>query len=127
MTRIGKSFEVEVLEAHRDWGVFRHSNTRAPIEGESYVKIPAREARRLNLKRGDRFTAYFDNEHPSMEIKASGNGPLENDLQYAKQFEGIGPGACKAFTPWFESMDVKVGDTIKVKFLSETEILFSKK
>ncbi len=50
MTRTGKSFEVEVLEAYRDWGIFRHSNTRTPIEGESYVKIPAHDARRLNLK-----------------------------------------------------------------------------
>ena len=63
---------------------------------------------------------------PSMQIKAAGNGPCENGIQYAKQFEGIGPGACKAFTEWYEVCNVKVGDWIRVEFLSSNEILFTK-
>ena len=59
-----------------------------------------------------------------MQIKASGNGPYENGIQYAKQFEGIGVGACKAFTPWYQSCDVRVGDTVTVEFISPTEIVF---
>ena len=83
-------------------------------------------ARKYGIKRGDVFMARFTNGHPSMLIKASGNGPYENGVQYAKQFEGIGRGACKAFTPWYRSCNVSVGDLIKVEFLSENEVLFVK-
>ena len=120
------SFIVTVKEPHIDWGMYRNPTNRAPIPGESYVKIPSSDARRLDIRRGEVFTAYFNGICRPMRIKASGNGPCDGDIQYAKQFEGIGSGACKAFTPWYIKCDITVGDRILVEIVSPEEIIFSK-
>lgn len=117
---------VEVLEAHMNWGTHRNPTHRAPIEGESYVKIPSRYARQFEIIRETQYTAHFANGMSPIKIKASGNGPSENGVQYAKQFEGVGLGACKAFTPWYIKSGIQVGDKIKVKFISSVDILFTK-
>lgn len=124
MPSAGDKYIVKVKPSHIDWGEYRNPTNRAPIAGESYVKIPSRYARMYNIRRGDKFIAHFTNDCPSMEIKAAGNGPFENGIQYAKQFEGVGPGACKAFTSWYQSNDVEVGDQILVEFTSSTEVVF---
>ena len=126
MPSTGDKYVVEVKPSHIDWGKYRNPTNREPIEGESYVKIPSRYAREYGIKRGDLFIAHFANGYSSIQIKASGNGPYENGVQYAKQFEGIGVGACKAFTPWYLSCDVAVGDWIMVEFISPNEIVFTK-
>ena len=126
MAKSGDYYIVEVLEPHANWGTYRNPTNRKPIDGETYVKIPAKYARQFKIERETKYIAYFENNFPAMEIKASGNGPFENGIQYAKQFEGIGKGACKAFTPWYRECDIQVGDNIKVEFLSPTEILFKK-
>ncbi|MBQ3601162.1 MAG: hypothetical protein II992_08205 [Lachnospiraceae bacterium] len=126
MPSAGDNYVVKVKPSHIDWGEYRNPTNREPIEGESYVKIPSQYARKYEIRRGDLFTAHFANGYPSMQIKAAGNGPYENGVQYAKQFEGIGRGACKAFTPWYQSCGVVVGDQIKVEFTSSNEIVFSK-
>lgn len=118
-------YTVTVLEPHLDWGEDRNPTNRIPIPGESYVKIPSAEARRLDIRRGDRFLAYFENGMGPMEIKAAGNGPRDGNIQYAKQFEGIGQGACKAFTPWYKSNGVKPGDSVHVEIVNSNEIHFS--
>jgi len=127
MAVAGDNYIVEVLRPHTEWGTFRNETNREFIEGESYVKIPAEYARRYNIVRGNCYLAHFENGYPSIEIKAAGNGPCENGVQYAKQFEGIGSGACKAFTPWYKSCNIQPGDYVEVKFLSSTDIIFSKR
>ena len=122
----GDRYIVEVKPSHIDWGKYRNPTNREPVDGESYVKIPSEYAKKFKIKRGDRFFAHFSNGYPSMEIKASGNGPYEAGIQYAKQFEGVGAGACKAFTPWYQLCNARVGDVTSVEFISSTEILFTK-
>lgn len=122
----GDSYIVKVKPSHIDWGEYRNPTNRSFIKGESYVKIPSRYAREYDIRRGDVFTAHFTNECPNMTIKASGNGPYENGIQYAKQFEGVGYGACKAFTPWYKTSDIVVGDRIGVEFISKDDVLFYK-
>ncbi len=124
MASAGDRYIVTVKPSHIDWGEYRNPTNRKPIAGESYVKIPSQYAKSYNIKRGDMFTAYFANGYPPMRIKASGNGPYENGIQYAKQFEGVGIGACKAFTPWYRSCSVMVGNKVIVEFISSTEIVF---
>lgn len=124
MPSAGDRYVVTVKPSHIDWGEYRNPTNREPIKGESYVKIPSRYARMYNIRRGDIFTARFTNGCPCMKIKASGNGPFENEIQYAKQFEGVGAGACKAFTPWYQSCNVSVGDRVSVEFISATEVEF---
>ncbi len=126
MPKAGDNYEVDVKPSHIDWGEYRNPTNREPIPGESYVKIPSEYARKYGIKRGDLFTAHFTNGHSSMTVKASGNGPCENGIQYAKQFEGVGPGACKAFTPWYRSCNAVPGDKIKVEFTSAEDIWFTK-
>jgi len=124
MPSAGDRYIVTVKPSHIDWGEYRNPTNREPIKGESYVKIPSRYARMYNIRRGDKFIAHFTNGCPSMRIKASGNGPYVNGIQYAKQFEGVGVGACKAFTQWYQSCKVSVGDKVSVEFISSTEIVF---
>lgn len=122
----GDYYIVEVKPSHIDWGEYRNPTNRPIIEGESYVKIPSKYARKYGIVRGNIYTAHFANGCPGMTIKASGNGPYENGIQYAKQFEGVGYGACKAFTPWYRASNINVGDRIRVEFISEKEIIFIK-
>ena len=124
MPAAGDKYRVTVEPSHIDWGEYRNPTNRKPIKGESYVKIPSRYARLYNIRRGDTFIAYFRNGCPSIQIKASGNGPYERGIQYAKQFEGVGAGACKAFTPWYQASGVKIGDEVLVEFISPTEVVF---
>lgn len=125
MAKAGDCYTVEVKNAHIKWGTYRKTFSRNLIDGESYVKIPADSARKFNIKRGDTFKAHFDN-YDSINIKASGNGPTDGNIVYAKQFEGIGQGACKAFTPWYIENNISVGDTILVEFTSDKDIKFTK-
>ncbi len=125
MANKGDSYTVRIEEAHINWGVYRNPTNRPVIEGESYVKIPSRVARDYKIERGNEYVAHFTNGIEAFKIKASGNGPYEDGIQYAKQFEGIGQGACKAFTPWYNSCNAKVGDEILVEFLSPADILFT--
>lgn len=120
----GNKYRVTVEPSHIDWGEYRNPTNRRPIKGESYVKIPSRYARLYNIRRGDMFIAHFKNGSPSIHIKAAGNGPYKMGIQYAKQFEGVGVGACKAFTPWYRACNVKVGDQVLVEFISPTEAVF---
>jgi len=119
-------YTVMVKPSHLDWGEYRNPTNRDFIEGESYVKIPSDAARKFGIIRGNEYIARFANGMDSFRIKAAGNGPEDGTIQYAKQFEGIGPGACKAFTPWYQEEGISVGDEISVEFISDTEILFSK-
>ena len=125
MAAAGDYYMVQIKPSHIDWGKYRNPTNREPIAGESYVKIPSLYARKYGLKRGDIFIAHFSNGHPDMQIKASGNGPYENGIQYAKQFEGIGIGACKAFTSWYQECGAQVGDQVRVEFLSVNEVKFT--
>ena len=114
-----------IKPSHINWGIYRNPTNRTPIEGESYVKIPSRFAKEFKIKRGSQYTAHFSNGSDSISIKASGNGPIQDGIQLAKQFEGVGIGACKAFTDWYRSCNAKVGDKIMVEFLSSSDIQFS--
>lgn len=124
MPKAGDMYIVEIKHSHIDWGDKpRNPTNREKIEGESYVQIPVNYARMYDIQRGSTYTASFTNNSPSINIKAAGNGTA--DGKYAKQFEGIGHGACKAFTPWYTSCGAQVGDKVKVEFTSPTEVSFT--
>lgn len=122
MPQAGDKYVVTIKPSHIDWGEYRNPTNRPFIGGESYVKIPSDAARQYEIVRGATYTAHFTNGHDSFEIKAAGNGPFKNGVQYAKQFEGIGYGACKAFTPWYVSCNAQTGDRVQVEFISTTDV-----
>ena len=124
MPKAGDSYIVTIQPSHIDWGdKNRNPTNRAPISGESYVAIPVRYAREYGIYRGDTYNATFANGADPIRIKAAGNGTA--DGTYPKQFEGIGQGACKAFTPWYISCQAEVGDRVKVEFTSPDDVVFT--
>ena len=120
-------YTVEVKPSHKNWGMVRNPTNRTPREGESYVKIPSKFAKKFDIVRDKEYVAHFTNGMKPIKIKAAGNGPKVGKIQYAKQFEGIGKGACSAFTPWYQKEKIEVRDEIVVEFLDDTNILFYKK
>lgn len=125
MPNRGDRYVVQVKPSHIKWGEYRNPTNRAVIQRESYVKIPAGPARDFGLVRGTHYTAHFTDGRAPLPIKAAGNGPERDGVRYAKQFEGVGRGACKAFTPWYQSGGVQVGDRVEVEFLSPTDVQFT--
>lgn len=124
MPKAGDSFKVVIQPSHIDWGDEPRNPTNRPIiQGESYVAIPVRYARLYDIFRGTTYNATFTNGSPSITIKAAGNGTP--DGKYGKQFEGVGSGACKAFTPWYHSCGATIGDTVLVQFTSPKDVQFS--
>lgn len=112
---------VEIKPSHIDWGRYRYTNSRDEIAGEAYVKIPRREAKRLNIKRGDLYTAIFKDGFPSFTVRAAGNS-FAGDI-YPKQFQGDGD--LKAFGYWYEKVGAQVGDCVRVKFIATDVIEFT--
>lgn len=124
MPKAGDRYTVTIQPPHVDWGdQYRNPTNRTVIPGESYVAIPVQYARAYGIFRGTHYNAFFANGSAPIKIKAAGNGT--SDGEYAKQFEGIGPGACKAFTPWYTACGAKIGDTVLVEFLSDTDVRFT--
>ena len=123
---VKKGYTVEVKPSHADWGQYRNPTNRKFIANESYVKIPADAAREFNVKRENQYNAYFEDGSAPIRIKASGNGPVFNGVQLAKQFEGVGRGACKAFTPWYKEHNIQPGDYISIEFINDEDIMFRK-
>lgn len=125
MPKAGDSYIVTIQPSHIDWGVRppRTPTNRAVIPGESYVAIPVEYARVYGIYRGTQYNATFTNGSAPIKIKAAGNGT--SDGVYAKQFEGVGPGACKAFTPWYISCGARVGDKVLIEFTSATDVQFT--
>ncbi len=124
MPKAGDSYIVTIQPSHIDWGDKPRTPTnRAVIPGESYVAIPVQYAKAYDIRRGTQYNATFTNGSTPIRIKAAGDGTA--DGVYAKQFEGIGRGACKAFTPWYVSCGAKVGDKVLVEFTSATDVQFT--
>ena len=124
MPKSGDSYIVTIHPSHVDWGdKSRNPTNRSKIKDETYVAIPVEYARKYDLFRGSTYNASFTNGSPSISIKSAGNGT--SDGEYGKQFEGIGLGACKAFTPWYTSCGAQVGDRVLVEFTSSTDVQFT--
>ena len=124
MPKAGDSYIVEIQPSHIDWGdKYRNPTNRPVIPGESYVAIPVQYAKAYGIYRGSKYNATFTNGSAPIRIKAAGNGTA--DGVYAKQFEGIGLGACKAFTPWYVSCGASIGDRVLVEFTSATDVQFT--
>lgn len=124
MPKAGDSYIVTIQPSHIDWGdKYRNPTNRTIIPGESYVAIPVQYAKAYGIYRGSQYNATFTNGSAPIRIKAAGNGTV--DGVYAKQFEGIGPGACKAFTPWYVSCGASIGDRVLVEFISASDVQFT--
>ena len=120
MPKAGDCYTVSLKEAHMDWGRHRYTHTRERIEGEGYVQIPKRYAEMYGIRKGDRFTATFEDGFPSFAARAAGNSTA-GDI-WAKQFQGDGD--LKAFGRWYASCGAEIGDTVCVTFTAPDVVLF---
>lgn len=125
----GDTYTVTIEEAHLKWGEHRYTGSRGIIYGEGYIKIPAKEAYRLNLLNingtGGRdiwgenlFKCTSADGKFSCVLRAQGD---QADDRFAKQFAG--DKNLKAVGDWYYSAGANVGDQVKVTWLNPTEVV----
>ena len=127
MANVGDIFVVELKPSHVDQGTYRHTDTREPIDGEGYIPIPIRYAEDYSIYnsnyKGDvlglnLFNCTSVDGDFSGKLKAAG-GRYAGDI-YAKQLQGDGD--LKALGAWFKKRCAKIGDRVKVTWISATDI-----
>lgn len=130
MPKTGDSYEAILSETHISWGEVRRTDTRRPIAGENFIPIPISEARRIGIfdkKSGEgignnEFNATSADGFYQGVVKVSGYSP--SDPIYAKNIAESGN--LKGFSDWFEKAEFYPGTRVKVEWVSDTEILFTK-
>lgn len=118
MPRAGDTFTVTLKPSHLGWGTYRYTNTRDPIYGEGYIKIPRQYAERFDI---------FNDNHPTANPRyrcAAVNGRYSGILLaqgcssagdvYAKQFAEAGN--LKGIGNWYRSVGAQVGGEVRVTF-----------
>lgn len=124
MAIAGQSFVVEIKPAHIGWGTYRYTNTRDPIYGEGYIKIPREYAHEFGI---------FNDNHPHANpryychaLNGSFNGVLlaqgcnTAGDPYAKQFAE--EGNLKGIGDWYRSVNAQVGGHVEVVFTSSNSL-----
>ena len=130
MANTGDSFIVTIKRPDLEWGEYRYTNSRGVVYGEGYIKIPAKEARRLKLLNtngthgGDvwgenLFNCMSADGRFSCVLRAQGCSNAGEP--FAKQFAG--DNNLKALGDWYYSMGAQVGDQVKVTWSSPTDII----
>ena len=118
MPRAGDTFTVTLKPSHLGWGTYRYTDTRDPIYGEGYIKIPRQYAERFGI---------FNDNHPTANPRyrcVAVNGCYSGILLaqgcscagdvYAKQFAE--EGNLKGIGNWYRSVGAQVGGEVRVTF-----------
>lgn len=124
MPRRGDIFIVALKPSHLGWGTYRYTDTRDPIYGEGYIKIPRHYAERFEI---------FNDNHPTADPRfrcTTVNGIYSGTLLaqgcsragdvYAKQFAE--EGNLKGIGNWYRSVGAQVGGRVKVTFTSSNSL-----
>lgn len=124
MPKAGDSFIVRLEPSHLGWGTYRYTNTREPVYGEGYIKIPRHDAENFNI---------YNNNYPTANPRyycTAVNGCYSGILLaqgcsyagdiYAKQFAE--EGNLKGIGNWYRSVGAQVGGRVKVKFTSSNSL-----
>lgn len=132
MAKAGDSYVVTLKEAHLAWGEYRHTNTRDVQYGEAYIQIPADIAYDYNIM-SFKGAGSHDSWGKNLFHCVSSDGFLcgvlraqgeQSNESYAKQF-AIDKDL-KAIGRWYDHVDAKAGDQLKLTWLDETSILVEK-
>jgi hypothetical protein len=125
MPTSGDIFTTTLKRAHLEWGTHRYTNTRDVIYGEGYLHIPREIAKSFSIYNSNKSranTIYIcnsvDGYLQGVSIKATGCSSA-GDI-YAKQFQGNGN--LQLLGRWFNHVNAKVGDKVRVLWVSQTEI-----
>lgn len=129
MPTAGDTFITKLKKAHLEWGSHRHTSTRGRINGEAYLQIPLKEARRLEIYNSNKSGALTEYNCNSVDgflenvlLKASGCSK-GGDI-HAKQFQGSG--ALRLLGAWFVAVGAKPGDRVRITWISSSDIEIAK-
>lgn len=129
MPQTGNHFIVPLKKTHLGWGTHRTTHTRPRINNEGYIPIPSKYSKSFNItnsnnKRQNNIYQFSTSDGflKNEELKAS--GCVKRGNIYAKNLHG--KGNLKLLGTWFINIQAKIGDLIKVEFISPTEILLTK-
>lgn len=134
MANAGFSYTVTLSNAHLSWGTHRYTHSRPTIYGEGYIPIPANVARSQNILNSNG-TNNKDILGKNIFICSSVDGYLNKVSMksqgcnqagsiYAKQFSANGN--LKVIGQWYQHMNCKIGDIVRVTWTSSHEILIEK-
>ena len=133
MANAGDSYKVKLRKAHLGWGTYRATESRTKREGEAYIQIPIEYARKYNLFNSNGtngqdvlgvnlFRCTSADGLFSGVLRAQGNSKA--DSKYAKQFSV--DKNLRAVGDWYKKIGAQVGDTIKVSWTSDVDIVIEK-
>lgn len=129
MATAGDSYEVELKEAHLNWGTYRHTNTRDLRPGEGYIPIPAHIAKQLNIYNihnpglgHNLFNVSSSDQFIQNELLKAQGGTDRTSI-YAKQFSI--ENNLSRIGEWYAYTNANIGDRVRVEWLSETNILIT--
>lgn len=128
MAKAGDSYTIRLKETYLAWGEYRKTDSRGVVQGEGYIPIPKEYAQQYNV--------YNSNHIPSglglnIFIASSVDGFLQNVRllaqgcstagdEYAKQFSVQGD--LQRIGQWYKNQKATVNNSVKVTWLSATEI-----
>lgn len=126
MPKIGDSYEIELKEAHLEWGKHRYTSTREVVYGEGYIPIPRRISKEFGIYNSNKAGANIiytcnstDGILKDVKLKASGSQNA-GDI-YAKQFQGDGD--LQIIGGWYEKAGANVGNRVKVSWTSSQDCI----
>lgn len=122
----GDTFTIELMKTHLEWGTYRNTDSRKKMTNESYIPIPSSVARSIGIYNSNYgeglgkniFNVVNKSDEKLFQIKSSGNSKA-GDI-YAKNFHGSGD--LSLIHNWFISQNAKVGDTVKLTWVSNTDV-----
>lgn len=124
MPKSGDEFTVILKKAHLGWGTYRYTDTRDPIYGEGYIKIPLRDAKRFEIYNSNHPTANTRYQCTSVDGNYSGillaQGSKNAGDVYAKQFAE--EGNLKGIGSWYKSVGALEGGEVRVTFTSPNSL-----
>ena len=124
MPKAGDTFIVTIEPSHLGWGTHRYTDTREPIYGEGYIKIPRYYAKKYGI-----FNDNNSDANPRYHCSAI-NGCFSGVLLaqgcskagdiYAKQFAESGN--LKGIGNWYRSVGAQVGRQVRVTFTASNSL-----
>ena len=126
MPKAGDSYEIELKDAHLEWGKHRHTSTRGVVYGEGYLPIPRRKSKEYDIYNSNKAGANIVYNCSSVdgilkEVKLKASGSQSSGDVYAKQFQGDGD--LQVIGGWYQKANAKVGDKVKISWTSSQDCI----
>lgn len=131
IAKAGDLYDIELKPSHIEWGEYRHTNTRDIRDNEGYIPIPKNKAIEYGILNSNGTKNKADVMGINLFKCVSADGYYKGILKaqgsstagdiYAKQFSGSGD--LQAIGNWYKAVNAKVGDIVRVEWISPTEVV----